>query len=464
MLAGMLRSALPPSFSIALSIALAFPLALFLACSDSAVSPAPAAPLADSGLVEAADDDATAPPDAAPDAAVLSPISSSAKTTSESETHLAVAPDGRVLVAWIGLGTKFGTGYAFSPDRGATFAAPELIAGNLGDPIVASGSDSSFYIGYLDGTCSGGSCTNGHVYIRKAPPGSSTFGAAVDVSEGNPAHFYDKPWLMRTGTGGLVTIFAQREGNYPNNLDAIVAARSTDGVAWTRSFVVPIQPMGTLAGIPHACASRSGARVWTVFVDSSSAIGGTLRWSDDGGATWPAANQGQTFSLSSELAEVQSYDSRCAGEGDDVWVMYGLGTGPGTEDAISPLHQIVVAHSGDAGKTFDRRTTIELTGALYLRPELVVEASGALDVMMYRGAKADDASGRVERLRSTDGGKTFAAPVVELDPMLFDPSRATQTWIGDYSGLVADGTDVLMSYVTNGDGHSHIAFKKRPAP
>ena len=93
-----------------------------------------------------------------------------------------------------------------------------------------------------------------------------------------------------------------------------------------------------------------------------------------------------------------------------------------------------------------------------------MEASGALDVMMYRGAKANDVMGRVERLRSTDGGKTFGVPVVELDPMLFDPSRATQTWIGDYSGLVADGTDVLMSYVTNGDGHSHIAFKKRPAP
>jgi hypothetical protein len=84
--------------------------------------------------------------------------------------------------------------------------------------------------------------------------------------------------------------------------------------------------------------------------------------------------------------------------------------------------------------------------------------------MMYRGDKENDPGGRVERLRSTDGGKTFAAPVVELDPMLFDPSRATPTWIGDYSGLVPDGTDVLMSYVANADGHSHIAFKKRPAP
>lgn len=452
----MLRSALP--------VSLAVPIALFLACSDSAVSPAPAAPPAEAGAAEAAADDASPPPDAAPDAASPTSISGSAKTTNESETHLAVAPDGRVLVAWIGLGAQFGTGYAFSPDRGATFAAPELIAGNLGDPIVASGSDSSFYLGYLDGTCTGGACTNGHVYVRKAPPGSSTFGAAVDVSEGNPAHFYDKPWLMRTGAGDLVAIFNQREGQYPDNLDAIVAARSTDGVAWTRSFVVPVQPKGMLASIPHACASRTGDRVWAVFIDTTSSIGGTLRWSDDGGATWPVANQGQTFSLPSELAQVQGYDYRCAGEGNDVWVMVGLSPDPGTEDAISPLHQIVVAHSGDAGKTFDRRTTIELAGALYLRPELVVEASGALDVMMYRGAKASDPSGRVERLRSTDGGKTFGAPIVELDPMLFDPSRATPTWIGDYSGLVADGSDILMSYVTNGGGHSHIAFKKRPAP
>ena len=463
MFGGMLRLSSLPSFA-ALPLALVFPVALFGACSDSAVGAVAPTEVADAASLEAATEDATPPPDAAPDAALQSSISGSTKTNLESETHLAVAPDGRVLVAWIGLGPKFGTGYAFSPDRGATFAPPELMAGNLGDPIVASGSDSSLYIGYLDGTCNGGACTNGHVYVRKAPPGSSAFGAAVDISEGNPAHFYDKPWLMRTGAGGLVAIFAQREGNYPTNLDAIVAARSTDGVAWTRSMVVPIQPMGTLAGIPHACASRSGARVWTVFVDSSSAIGGTLRWSDDGGATWLTTNRGQTFSLPSETAEVQSYDYRCAGEGNDVWVMYGLGAGLGTEDAISPLRAIVVAHSGDAGKTFDRRTTIELTGALYLRPELVVEAGGALDIMMYRGAKADDAMGRVERLRSTDGGKTFGAPIVELDPMLFDPSRSTPTWIGDYSGLVADGTDLLMSYVTNASGHAHVAFTKRPLP
>ena len=448
---------------LALALCLSASAALFGACSSgddgpASAPPGDAGPLETSTAVEAGTDAAE------PDASKRTDISSSAKTTSEAETHLAVAPDGRVLVAWIGFGAKFGTGYAFSPDRGATFAAPELISGNLGDPIVAAGADSSFYIGYLDGTCSGAEvCTNGHVYIRKAAPGASTFGAPVDVSEANPAHFYDKPWLMRTGTGGLVAIFNQREGQYPNNLDAIVAARSTDGVAWTRSFVVPVQPLGTLTSIPHACASRTGARVWAIFIDSTSATGGSLRWSDDDGATWPLANQGQTFSLPSETAEVQAYDYRCVGNGNDLWVMYGLGNGNGSAESIPSLKQIRIAHSGDAGKTFDRRTTIEIAGAAFLRPEIALEAGGAIDVLTYRGAKENDPSGRVERLRSTDGGKTFGAPVVERDPILFDASRATATWIGDYSGLVTDGADVFMSYVTNTTGKSHVAFSRKAA-
>ena len=440
------------------SLALTAPLALFAACSSSEDA-APAAANPEAGAMEGGRDAALDAPQQ-PDASTRTDISSSAKTTSEGETHLAVAPDGRVLVAWIGLGAKFGTGYAFSADRGATFTPPELVSGNLGDPIVASGADSSFYLGYLDGTCGAAeSCTNGHVYVQKAAPGSSTFGAPVDISEGNPAHFYDKPWLMRTGTGGLVAIFNQREGVYPNNLDAIVASRSTDGTTWTRSFVVPVQPKGTLASIPHACASRTGSRVWAIFIDSTSATGGSLRWSDDGGATWPPANQGQTFSLPSET-NVQGYDYRCAGEGNDVWVMYGLADGAGTAESIPSLSQIRVAHSGDAGKTFDRRTTISIAGASFLRPEIVIEPSGAIDVLTYRGARDDDPKGRVERLRSTDQGKTFGTPIVELDPLLFDPSRATPTWIGDYSGLVADGTNIFMSFVTNTSGKGHIAFRK----
>ena len=105
-----------------------------------------------------------------------------------------------------------------------------------------------------------------------------------------------------------------------------------------------------------------------------------------------------------------------------------------------------------------------LLSASFLRPEIVIEAGGAIDVTAYRGAKENDPAGRVGRFRSTDGGKSFGAPIVELDPMLFDASRATQTWVGDYSGLVADGTDIFMSYVTNATGKSHIAFKRGAAP
>lgn len=391
------------------------------------------------------------------------PISESGKTY-ESETHLVVAPTGRTLAIWMRIGSAIKNGFALSEDRGATFGPPAILeaAHTLGDPIATAGLDGSFYYGYLDGACGAAGCSQGHVWVARMAPGDDTFGAPVDASPADPDEFYDKPWLMTGSDGALILVTAARKGTYPSNVDRLIAARSADGQSWTYTDIVPPGPPGQVAGIPHACASPTGTRVWALHVDSTSPTWSAIRWSDDLGATWPAENRSTSFALPSEVNGLQSYDLRCVGEGDDVWVEYGVAKGPSSGTSIPPLDRITVAHSGDGGATWDLRTVVNPDGPKALRPEIARDATGALHVIAYTGAEEGDAAGAVRWWRSTDGGETFEDRGALHAPILFTGARDGSDWVGDYSGLVIDGGDLFATFVDNSSGKSHILFTRRP--
>lgn len=63
-------------------------------------------------------------------------ISQSAASVREAESTVAVASDGRVVVAWIGLEQAGGAhiGYAFSHDRGTTFGPLQQLVAPGGQP------------------------------------------------------------------------------------------------------------------------------------------------------------------------------------------------------------------------------------------------------------------------------------------------------------------------------------------
>ena len=385
----------------------------------------------------------------------------------DSETHVVVAPTGRTLAVWMRIGfSGVENAYAVSGDRGATFPAASTLEGTAtkGDPVAAAGPDGSLYYGFLGGVCARSGCAQGHVWVARMAPDASTFGPPVDASPADPEEFYDKPWLMMGPDNALILVVAARRGAYPSNVDRILAARSVDGQVWTHAAVVPTGPVGQLAGIPHACVSHSGTRLWVLHVDSTSPTWATLRWSDDLGATWPTANASTGFALLEDANGLQSYDLRCAGEGDDVWVQYGVADGVGTTTAIPPLARVTVAHSPDGGTTWDRRTQVNPEETLVLRPELVLEPSGALDVVAYTGAAEGDPTGDVHWWRSTDGGVTFEDRGPLHSPILFTGERDGTAWVGDYSGLAVDGVDLFATFVDNTSGSSRVLFARRPLP
>lgn len=448
------------------AVLLAASAVLVAACSSEAANQDVPAPV-DAGT---SSEDASDGPDAAPDAAPAGPVILSLGTGAsfEAESHVVAGPDGTLLAVWSAFPATGGVqnGYAISRDHGATWTKAALAPGSsVGDPVATRGADGSFYFGYLDGTCSGGEegCVAGHVWVARLSPGSDSFEARVDVSPADPAEFYDKPWLMTASDGTLVAVFNGTVGQYPDNVSSIIVARSAGaGAPWTRTYAVPKRAKGELANIPHACISRSAKRMWVVYVDSTSPTGVTLRWSDDRGVTWPDANASSGFALPEEAAQLQSYDLRCVGEGDDVWVMYGLAGGPASATGIPPLASIHVAHSHDGGKTWDKTTVVSEAGEQFLRPELILEPGGALDLFAFRGTKDGDKSGDVHLYRSVDSGATFTPVGSLLAPMHFTGARSGTEWIGDYSGVALDDGRLVATVVDNSSGVSHIAFVQAP--
>ncbi|MCA9597886.1 MAG: exo-alpha-sialidase [Myxococcales bacterium] len=390
-------------------------------------------------------------------------LSSSPGSGFESETHVVRAPGGRMLAVWMNLGASgVQNGYALSEDDGASWSSPKVLSGTptKGDPVATYGQDGSLYYGFLDGNCGAQGCDNGHVWVARLAPGSTSFEAPVDASPANPAEFYDKPWLMTGADGTLVLVVAARQGQNPTNIDRIVVARSTDGTSWSHSEAVPTLPQGQIAGIPHACVSPQGSRLWVVYVDSSSPSYAGLRWSDDLGQTWPAGNHSSGFAPASSLGALQAYDLRCVGEQNDVWLMYGLASGSSSATGIPPLDEIHVAHSADGGNTWNGNAVISESGAQFLRPEIVRTPSGDLFVMAYGGSHEGDTNGSVRWWRSTDAGQSFTAGGTLHAPITFTGDRQSSLWIGDYGGLVALPSGFAATFADNHSGNAHVLFAK----
>jgi hypothetical protein len=94
---------------------------------------------------------------------------------------------------------------------------------------------------------------------------------------------------------------------------------------------------------------------------------------------------------------------------------------------------------------------------LFLYPEIVGEAEGAVDITYYAGAGTGDTSGSYRHARA-ENGKDFAASTVVSAPLMFSAARAAPTWLGDYVGLTWQGGSVYTAFGDNASGTAHIAF------
>lgn len=176
-----------------------------------------------------------------PDMATLDPGIVSKGTTSagEAETHVAVADNGYLAVAYIGV-TQNGSnnGYVFSQDEGASFGAPtDIPATNnreASDPVLATDAQNNFYMTWVEfHRQQNGQPFDMHVMAARAMAGTTTFGDAVEVTN-NPSgqDAYDKPWIAVLNDGTVMVTYAR------TSTGGIFAARSTGWGSWSTATIV----------------------------------------------------------------------------------------------------------------------------------------------------------------------------------------------------------------------------------
>lgn len=360
---------------------------------------------------------------------------------------LARASSGALAAAWttqLAAGAST-IGYAFSTDDGATWTSPGEVAPPLGSgaaAALASDAQSDFMLAFAaaDGAAAG-------VFASRAKVGEAAFGAPVEVTDPSADAEYTEPSIVALASGELLVIYSEQAGD---GSFAGVAARSLDGLVWTRADIVrDAAPRRSF----RACASSAGGRVWVVFHGPD---GVALRHSDDGGATWSADDT----PVSEPGESVAASTARCAVEGDGVLVVYGVSSDP---DPSTTGHEQVLSSVRLGGAVGDAPVTVGNLGnsaqaVAMLVPEIA--AGGEYPLLSYYGSEAA-AQPEGELL----GYSNPCLPSWKLHrPVVLETDRASPQRLGNRAGLVASGAELLEAFVDNASGAARVAFVRSEVP
>jgi hypothetical protein len=389
-------------------------------------------------------------------------ISTSELSDQESESHVAVAPDGRVAAAWIGLGggASSSIGYAFSLDGGATWGDPEIMenvsGADVADPSLAVGPDGALFLAWLEFQVDlAGNTFGTHVWAARAPAGTTAFADAVEVTDPADEAVADKPWIAGQADGTLLVAYMRQTGN-AGHTSSLVAARSTDGQAFSSALVV--DEGVEINHLPFVCWSAS--RVYVTHIRYSRVTEERhvmLRWSMDEGRTWNADDVTEVSLPEEDNAAFD--DPGCVASGDDVWVVYGLTSETPSVDGFGKLDAIRVAHSSEGGETIDDRIDAQdaQAGTYFLHPQLAREDGGALDLAYYAGDAAGDRSASIRWSRAPDAG-AFEPSVVLHEPVTLTDERSGARWLGDYFGFAVRGSNLYSAYIDNDGARTHVGY------
>lgn len=379
------------------------------------------------------------------------PISYASGSYLDAETHLARASTGVIAAAWIASGGKSRIGASFSTDDGKTWTKPALLAADEGrqstDPALIASPDGSLWItweGFVPVPDKGGS--EAQIYVARAAPGETSFGPTVLVSDPADASL-DKPWITVTPQGTLLVTYTSISSGATSR---ITAAVSQDGGKTFERFVASGEN-SAYRNLAFPCVSRTTGRTWITYHESSAI---RLRYTDDGGLTW-----GGDLKVSEPKEPFAFVDPTCVGDGNDVWIAYGLAASPKMgSDATQLLTQIRLARSKDGGDTIAERLSVQDGDFPYfINPQLASSAPGVLDLVYYAGTSEGDVNGSYRHARSTDGA-TFAKSTAVRERVLFTGDRGSSRWLGDYTGLIGDGGKVYGVFVDNSTGYADVRF------
>jgi hypothetical protein len=413
----------------------------------------------------------------------LDPLSVVAGSLHEHEPFIAISPGGRLGVTFTSFLTAGGitVGYRISSDRGANWGPTTLIPIPAGhneqaNASIAAGDDGMLYMSWGSEEHTETGRTNQGVYVASSPPGSTSFGAPVLVTDPSVAvSVYDQPRVSVTHAG--VVNLAYNQTSPDGYTSWIQNARSVDGKAWSLTYIAGPGAEESYRNMARFCRPAGGGRIYLMYLDSDVAIyegdlAVALRYSDDDGASWSLPLD--VTDEADELILDPTAAMGCVTSGADVWMVYGLTpignlggtTGGGAAPSASVEHtmtQVRLAHSGNSGQSIDVRSNVLDTraGSRAMYPVLVGEGDSTLDLSYYVGDADNDPKSGLRRTRSVSG-EMFPQTVPVHSPLTLETNRADTQWIGDYVGGAFQGGDLFLVFTDNATPTPHVAFYRTP--
>ncbi len=378
-------------------------------------------------------------------------VSSSGLSAAETETNLAIAPDGRMLAVWIGVQPQGGStnGYSFSLDQGKTWSAPaglDAPGGRISsDPVAFAAPDGKLYMTFIAFQRSPqGQPFDMRAYLAESAPGSTALSAPIDLTGPVASDSIDKPWGIVTPNGTIYVTWL--DTGQPRMRIAVINPTTK---------AVQINNIDTGQGfrnLIYPCHDAVTGRLYVVY-HPGGGIG--IRGSDDGGTTWPHVT---AVALQSDMPPIFD-DPTCVAHDGNVWVSYGIGTDTFDPSANPRSDRIRLAMSTNGAQTFSHVFAEDSSaGTKFLHPQLTRSSDGSLHLLYYAGTNQDpDPQGTVRIATSTDG-KTFAPSRIVRSPIRFTKARTDQRWLGDYVGIAAKDLAVFGVFADNNTGTSHVRF------
>ena len=360
----------------------------------------------------------------------------------QNEITLAVAPNGRIHMAWNDYrqpNPDYRCGYAYSTDGGATWSANRLfhLAGwdADGDPSLAVDSNNNVYLLCMPFSRSGGGA---RVVVYKSTNGGVTFGPATIASDTTNG-FNDKPWIHAMGT----SVFAC----YTNFVGGSTEFRFTysmdGGASWAPTRILDRNGQGCTfahnnAGVLYAAWWRGNA----IFAFRS----------PDGGATWsPPFFVGSAFFTDAPDQRAGSMPALAADPATDtVYAVWTANDGFGTWD-------VHFSRSTNQATTWAAPISVNdvATGRQFM-PWVDVDSLGTIHVNWYDNR---DGPMSMRYAHSSNGGVTWS-PSVEVT----DVSWPTTFFLGDYTAIVADaGGHVNVGWADFRSGENEAYFARSSA-
>jgi hypothetical protein len=358
-------------------------------------------------------------------------------TGRQTEVALAAGPNGLVIAGWMDERSTRVCAYSFSTDGGMTWSKNVSImntANFVGDPAVAIDGGGTMYAVCQQYITAG---TSGNMKMMTSSDKGQTW-SAVSTVENNP----DKPWAQGGTTDG--TVFVSWLGN-PGGVK-----KSTDhGKTWG-----PTQSTGNIVHGTGISTSTTGLVHVPFNMDSQRNQLRYLR-SKDNGMTWDAprdlvADMG-TFCFSCNPRQHPIVGSACDPTGKYVAITW-ASTFPGGEGD----DDVWLVYSKDGGDNWTKpiRVNDNKTKSRQFESWVAVDAVGRVHVAWtdYR----DNGQDETWYARSQDPSQGFEPNIQVTDGR---GSGATD-FLGDYKGIVVQGSDVLVVWQDTRRDSGDIYFSR----